>query len=217
MADPPGTGSFKAAAEVVKSVTDLLKPFTDPALGELGEYVADKIRYLRVRNAIKVLSRAEELLHSIGIEPRPVAPRILVAVLEGAGLEEEDELVERWSLLLATAGAGTVVPPAFPSMLRELRGVEAKVLEVLGTAEDPVPGSMSPGLLGGDVRERVGIDQRDFALSTANLLRLGLIVKTSTLVGGPVEMGYDHDGYALSLFGREFILACQGPQGIEPT
>ncbi len=56
------TEVIKASAELAESVRELISPFTDPVLGELGQYIADKIRFLRFRNSLKTVERAREIL-----------------------------------------------------------------------------------------------------------------------------------------------------------
>jgi len=213
-------GGVKAAAEALKSFGDLIKPFTDPVFSQLGEYVADKIRFLRIKNSVRVLVRAREILRDNGLDPVPVEAKILVAVLEGAGLEEENELVERWSRLLASAGAGAKIPPSFPVVLGQLLPDDGRVLDLLlehllrEVKGGWPPGPLYLGITGREVRKNLGLGNPAFMFSVVNLIRLGLVAKTSTLIGGTLEMAYDHDGYALTFFGGEFVKACRGPTSL---
>jgi hypothetical protein len=116
-------------ADLTESVRKLVAPFTDPVLSELGQYLADRIRFLRFRFSLRAVERANEMLAQAGQVPQPVDPKILVAVLEGAGLESDADLVEMWAGLLASAASSSEVLPSFPKILGDLSPEEARILD----------------------------------------------------------------------------------------
>lgn len=103
----------KAGAELAETLRKLIAPFSDPVLSEAGVYIADKIRFLRFQNSLHVLERAKQLLSDSGIDPQAVDLKILVLILESASLESNNELIEKWATLLASAASGGQVLPAF--------------------------------------------------------------------------------------------------------
>jgi Abortive infection alpha len=115
--------------ELAETIRKLVEPFSEPVLSELGLYVADKVRFIRFKNSIKVLERARELLYEHGYEPMVVKPKVLVPILEGAGLEDTDDLIEKWSRLLASAASGGEVLPAFARILAEIGPDEVRILD----------------------------------------------------------------------------------------
>ena len=121
------TDLAKAGAELAETVRKLIAPFLEPVSSEAGLYVAEKIRFVRFQNSLRVLERASQLLANYGINPKAVNLKLLVPILEGAGLEDNDDLIEKWSGLLASAASGGEVLPAFARILAELGPDEAKI------------------------------------------------------------------------------------------
>jgi hypothetical protein len=124
----------KAAAEGGASA------FIETVLGplvEAGEWGRDVIRRQRVKTQIKTLVLANEMLQREGIAATAIDLKTLVPMLDGASLEadDEEEMVVRWAALLANAAAGpdagSDVIPAFPAILRELRPIDAMILDEL--------------------------------------------------------------------------------------
>ena len=205
--------------EVVKAISERIAPFSDPMLSELGLYVAGKIRFIRFKNSIRVLQKAKQILEDQGMEPQPVNLKILVPILENAGLEDENELVDQWARLLASASAGQTVTPAFPTILSQLTPLDAQVLESLWRALQSSSVAVSEGqqyqpITADDLRKTHGLSESDFHLLADNLLRLRLI-----LIGGLVidDMGDEpvpirgYQQIALSELGIRFMNACHGP------
>jgi len=87
-----------------------------------------------MHNVIKVCEWATEMLNKVGIELGPVPLKVLKPILDGAALEEDEEIQELWAALLANAGGGAepgTVSPAYPAILRQLSPNDAKVMRAL--------------------------------------------------------------------------------------
>ncbi|HEX9736281.1 MAG TPA: Abi-alpha family protein [Thermoanaerobaculia bacterium] len=131
-ADEEPTGiDFAGIGKLAETVKEVVKPFLDPVLSESGGYVADRIRFLRFRQGLRVAQKAKALLDQLQIPVNPVPLNILVPILEGASLEEDQELVEQWARLLASASAGEQITPLFPAILARMTSLEARVLQWL--------------------------------------------------------------------------------------
>jgi len=218
----PGGGELRAGADAFRSFTELIKPFTDPALSEFGEYVRDKIRFLRWKNSIRVLERARRILEELGLEPRPVSPKLLVSVLEGVGLEGQSELVERWAGLLASGAAGEKVTPAFPAILSQMSRDDVVLLEIIWNHSEKVP-SLEQIHQRGEravfnlaVREQLLKDDARFILVAENLCRLSLLYRLEPSGLEVSESKSDYAGLALTVLGLKFVQACHGPRTAAP-
>lgn len=94
-----------------------------------------------------------EFLNASGITPHAVSVKVLVPLLDGASLEDEEneEMIDRWAALLAHAAAGApveMVLPSFPRILAELSPAEAVLLDSLyrdATSRDVRPIQVFPG------------------------------------------------------------------------
>ena len=88
----------------------------------------------RFRQAVKLCRRAKQLLDDAGLQAHEVRPGVLVPILEGATLADDDEaLQDRWAALLANAATkpADAIPPSFPYILGQLSATDAKLLDVV--------------------------------------------------------------------------------------
>ena len=221
---------LNSIVEITKSITDLIKPFTDPVLTEAGQYIADKIRFLRYKNSVNILIKAKQILDDQNLTPNPVDLKILVPIMESAGLESDNELIEKWANLLATASITNDVSPRFPKVLSELTGLDVHVLDYILNNErisnktsysfDDNEHVTTYDILKefGDLNAIYPDNNKNKLLyiSLDTLDQLGLIYKIQPKAGE-----IDHDffemsyAYAIkitfSIFGREFVQACTNP------
>lgn len=214
------TDLAKAGKELAETFRKLVEPFSEPVLREIGLYVAEKVRFIRFRNSIRVLERARELLSEYGFEPKAVDPKVLVPILEGAGLEDTNDLIEKWSRLLASAASGGEVLPAFARILAEIGPDEVKILDHVTDYSKRLE------VMAGDVyaidiktlRQYTSLSLEEFAIRMLNLDRLGL-VELITTGGHRFGMKYygdsDLDSVGLTRLGRAFVQACRGPKRIK--
>jgi len=82
----------------------VLKELTTKPLSELGEILADRTRFWRLKNQIKILEEAKAYAESKGISINPIALKTLLPLLEGCSLEEEPSIQELWAKLLIGSG-----------------------------------------------------------------------------------------------------------------
>ncbi|XOF33518.1 MAG: Abi-alpha family protein [Candidatus Electrothrix sp. YB6] len=103
-----------------------------PSVDEAGYLLADRIKFRRFRNQVKILQKSEELLESAGIEARQVPLQTLVPLIEKASLEEDPTLQEMWAQLIAnaaTSDARAGLHRLCVHILSSISPAEAKVLE----------------------------------------------------------------------------------------
>lgn len=214
------TDLVNASKELAETFRKLVEPFSEPVLRELGLYVAEKVRFIRFKNSIRVLERAGQLLSEHGFEPKAVDPKVLVPILEGAGLENTDDLIEMWSRLLASAASGGEVLPAFARILSEIGPDEVKILDHV-TDHSKRLEVMAGEVYATDIktlRQFTSLFPEEFPIRMLNLDRLGL-VELITTGGHRFGMKYygdsDLDSVGLTRLGRAFVQACRGPKRIK--
>ena len=147
------TELIKAAPEIAKGLTavGVAIPFTavvkkmlGPAADELAEMWRDNIRLYRYGNQMRCIEKAEKMAQDAGFTPKAVPPKILFPLLEGASLEEDENLHDMWAALLANASSPTddeKVKPGFSSILQNMTHAEAKLLAWILEHELMVPHS----------------------------------------------------------------------------
>jgi Abortive infection alpha len=81
-----------------------LQQFLGPTAEETGQLLADHVRYFRWRSLLKIVDRAEKHAKKNDLENRAIPLKFLVPFVEHASLQEEEgDLSEMWSKLLANA------------------------------------------------------------------------------------------------------------------
>ena len=164
----------------------------------------------RFRQAVKLCRRAKQLLDDAGLQAHEVRPGVLVPILEGATLADDDEaLQDRWAALLANAATkpADAIPPSFPYILGQLSATDAKLLDVVF---DAVTANAEHDLREDAVNARElahieAIDGRDFDLGLDNLIRLR-VVSTQATYGDLVT-----ETVLLTTLGYELVRACRAP------
>ena len=121
--------SDAVAKTLEKPVDNLLGPITKDvglALGDVGSI----FRFYVHDNLTKVFRRWAEQRHGTPIQPSDF--KRVLALLQGASLQSNDELQERWAALLESTvtDAGTVLP-SFGYTLSQLTAHEARYLDDL--------------------------------------------------------------------------------------
>lgn len=177
---------------------------------EFGQWLADIVRYHRAPAQARLLVRAAAKVRESGLPTAAVEDRLLRAVLEEGGFEDDDAMQERWASLLASAATGMTVPPAYPEILRQLEPIEASVLDELVRVRRPLlHGQMTYLEHLGDVSalEWRHLDNLE-RLQVANWHWHGPV--NVALPEVPAECGLNLELYETQL-GRAFVEACAGP------
>jgi len=143
---------------------DLVQRFLGPLATEVGTGLGYVGTVLRMKLALSMMQKASKILSDAGIDPKPVAPKLFLPILEHASLEDDEYLQERWATLLANvAGSGgkVVVACAFPGILKELSSEEARILtKMYEGLKEEFARSESPAL---PLRTPLGTHSRVFA------------------------------------------------------
>jgi hypothetical protein len=191
----------------------LLARLFGPACDEIGLALQESMRIHRLKNSVRVLRKARQFLEKSNIDPQTVEPRILVPLLEGASLEEDERLSDKWAALLANSlspSSHTKVLPGFVNILTQLSPPEAKILDLLLNrwhTDDDRNGHLQASYL---VQE-LEVSGVEYEVMSGNLIRLGLC-RHFVPPRMDTSDGYDPDGSIhLAQFGIAFVEACRPP------
>src|SRR6266478_6312148 len=114
----------KVAGPVAAAIplTPIIKAILGPAAEELGQRFGDRVRLYRYGRSLEMLKKAEKMAKEAGFTPKSVPIKLLFPLLEGASLEEDEDLHTMWAALLANAAMpenARNVRPAFISVLKQ--------------------------------------------------------------------------------------------------
>src|SRR5579875_1328344 len=85
-----------AAVGAVVPFTAMVKRILGPAADEIAERVRDEIRLYRYGRQLSLLHKAEQMAEEAGFTPKAVPVKALFSLLEGASLEENEDLHTKW-------------------------------------------------------------------------------------------------------------------------
>lgn len=123
------------SSTAVEKGIDLAKGFIDklvsPPIEELGLLVKDQISYWRFNNQVRILNKAKLLCEENDISVKAIPPKLLCPYLENASLEDDDELQDKWAILLVNMvdSQQNIQNHVFPYILSQLSKDEFSLLE----------------------------------------------------------------------------------------
>jgi hypothetical protein len=122
--------------------TGIVKRMLGPASDEVAEMWRDQIRVYRYGRQLKLLEKAERMAQEAGFTPQAVPPKILFPLLEGASMEEDEDLHTMWAALLANAASHEhlqKIRPGFIAILRQMAPDESALLNWMYDALESQP------------------------------------------------------------------------------
>ncbi|CAM4387975.1 Abi-alpha family protein [Flavobacterium terrigena] len=194
----------------VEKGIDLVKGFVEKLVGstleETGLLMSDKIRLFRLKNQIKMLSKAQEICIQNNISIKQISLKTLVPLLEYSSLEEDNTLQEKWCNLLVNivSEKERFESSVFPYILSQLSTNE--VIELDDLFEKKINNPFIISLKN---------------LNIQNLQRLGLIKIVTSLetVFYKDDFGNSFDylqneqnknlNYVITELGEEFVISCK--------
>lgn len=207
------TTSTLAVAYVADKI---IVPFANKLLGGY----ADDLKALFDSRAKKLFSKSEEMLADTNIEPQPVELKVLKPLIEGAILEENESLVDKWAALLANAASSAagkdLVEPSFADVLKQLTPPQARLLDLLYkqvTAEQMQrEHSRYHAFQLDPVRKALELPFADFERCMDNLIRLRLC--TRIVPARNINFLKPDRSFPTTeptMFGYAFVTACTPP------
>lgn len=202
--DHISTELTKASIEkALETAESFLSRLLGPALEEAGLLLKEKVRLCRLKNQLRILGKAQDMLREAGLEPNAVPLRTLLPLLEGSSLEDDESLSSKWAALIANAAGGTMLEgshPAFPKILGEMSPQEALMLDRLTDQG----GEARWESFRQDFAKELLLSVDDVNQKYTNLFRLGLCrIHRKQDKGDPV--------ISISPFGQYFVRACTRP------
>lgn len=125
--------SSKAIEKGLDIAKDFLDKLITPAVEEAGLLLKDQVSLWRLKNQIKVLSKAREYCLRQKIDPKTISLKLLTPLLDNASLEEEEILQDKWAYLLGNMvdSEQNIDNHVFPYLLSQLSVEEFELLELV--------------------------------------------------------------------------------------
>ncbi|WP_312820400.1 Abi-alpha family protein [Kaistella carnis] len=126
---------FDIKSSTIEKGLEIAKSFVDklvmPTVEETGLLMKDHMTMWRFKNQIKMLNKAQEYCVKHQISPKKISLKVLAPLLEYSSLEEEEEMQDKWSILLTNLidSEQNIENHVFPYILSQLSKDEFFPLE----------------------------------------------------------------------------------------
>lgn len=191
----------KIGVKIVESTLEFLNKIVGAPIEEISNLLVDQIKFIRYKNQITILQKAEKYIKKKEITTKAIPIKILAPLLEQSSLEEDEFFQDKWANLLVNMvdSEKNFQSNVFPYLLNQISKEEYVELEELLRIEINHKKVLdSQAILRESGKNRTGeyfrtnqkikqIEQDGFELSLknfelANLVRLGLIRRTPPLI-----------------------------------
>jgi hypothetical protein len=219
--------SAKAAQEIAKVAGNGIDAAREVG-GFISRFVAgpieqgmgifeDRLRYMRWERQVRFMRRSEQVLRELGfVAPtRPVPLKVAIPLLQGASIEEDDHLQDRWVNLLinaANANSGIEIQRSYIEILGQITSLEAIILDVVYAL--PFESIQHDGVVTEDFPHSATVATKedkslpelsdDVKLAIGNLARVGCLK-----VGFTWGNGENFSRVNPTMLGQAFVRACR--------
>lgn len=230
----PDDETTREVAKATRAVADASGKLVDAAK-EVGGFIArfiaaplaqgagiyeDKLKYMRWERQLRLMRNAEDVIAECGFgaPTRPLPMKVAIPLFQGASLEDDDALQDRWVNLLVNAAFGESnleVRRAYVEILGQIDPLEAQILDRIyalpfeQTRHAGVVTSSLPNQVEVATQEnREGPEPSDAVCAAlANLKRLGCVALGTSWGGGEYFVTVNP-----TRLGRDFVAACRRPR-----
>ena len=218
------------AKQGLEPIGDIVKRIAGPLADEIGESLAVLARPYRIMLSVKMFQKTQRMLKEAGIVPQTVPPRLFLPIMEGASIQDDEDLHSRWAALLANAAVSpTLVHPSFIEILKQLTPEDAQLLDRLyDSCKAKRHRAVTPwvDLITYAERERRVAEGENPYVPFQNLIRLSLIETVYTIDSSKVKIRFAQgrsskfegkldDHYELTESADLFVQACRAPKTID--
>lgn len=230
-------GTTKEVAKTINQVakvTEKLGRFMAKILGEplqdAAGMLADRVKYVRWEQQIRLVDRCEEIIKSRHLEGKtiPAPPKAIIPIFELASLESDPELHELWAQLLTSFADPDMlgkVRTAFIDIIKQLEPIDAKTLQVIYTLYQNRYSTnlkLSPSQARIDkqsIRNEVKMDLATYEATIDNLIRVRCIasyVSNDTIdidlpddsISADISFYQGYDAVCITALGMAFVESC---------
>lgn len=122
------SSTIEKGLEIAKNFVDKL---IMPSVEETGLLMKDQVTMWRFKNQVKMLNKAKEYCEKHNIAPKKISLKVLSPLLEYSSLEEEEQMQDKWSILLSNLidSEQNIENHVFPYILSQLSSDEFLPLE----------------------------------------------------------------------------------------
>jgi Abortive infection alpha len=199
---------LKPIDKIIDAGKEFLQKIISPPLEEVGLLFADKVKFWRLQNQLKVLLKAEDFLKANNIKTKKVSLKLLTPLLEDCSMEEDENLQEKWASLLANTirEDSKIDTTVFSYILSQITTTEAQIFDkiinrVIERADNKNGESITTFSYNQIDHRALKINKNDIFNELDNLIRLRLLKE--------IDPGRTGLLYQVTMLGLSFYRSCQ--------
>ena len=129
------TNKIDISSTMLEKSIDIAKQFLDklvsPAVEEVGLLLRDTVAMWKFKNQVRILNKAKAYCEKNNISPKVISLKLLCPLLDGAALEEEVILQDKWAILLSNMSDSeqNIQNHVFPYILGQISSNEFNFLD----------------------------------------------------------------------------------------
>lgn len=114
---------------------DIAKNFVDkliiPSIEETGLLIKEQVTFWKFKNQVKMLNKAKAYCDKHKVNPKTISLKLLCPLLDYSALEEDDELQDKWAILLSNMvdSEQNIQNHVFPYILSQISSNEFALLD----------------------------------------------------------------------------------------
>jgi hypothetical protein len=210
-----------AALVSALKVTQFFQALFGKATDQVADQLAVEVRRWCLIRQLQLFAKVQQMLKDAGLKPGVVSPKTLFPLLEGAALEEDENLHDMWAALLANASSpdGSKVRPGFIATLKQMAPDEARLLSLMLDRRCGRPGvNLNDPFDVGELMEahqsvQIPGDSDPFSYhACVQTLHSEQLIEP---LPDPENFRFQIKSYALTMRGLAFVIACRPPKAKE--
>lgn len=205
------------AIDAARAAGGFIAQFVAGSLEQGMGIFEDRLRYMRRERQLRLMHRADQMLKELGlaVPNRAVPLKLAIPLIQGASLEEDDELQDRWAALLVNASNadfGSEIQRVHIEILEQITALEAKILDTVYSLS--FEGAQHAGVVTIELPVSARIvnegemnfvePSEEMVLAIGNLARIGCLRTTLTVGGGEIFGRVNP-----TMLGSSFVRACR--------
>lgn len=204
--------------QLADEASRFLEKVVRPPLEELGELLADNVRYWRFKNQVNIILKAKSFLEQRGIQPKKIPLKTLAPLLEHSSWEEDPDMQTKWASLLANAVSSDYsydIHSTYVEVLNQLSPLEACLLDLLFNEYERTPSDKKDALSFSKEKicQIMHIPSENFDILVGNLFRLNLLQPPAShggvLIGEYPIVLRTYEVIQLTPLGCSFVRHCR--------
>lgn len=202
--------------DLANNVGGFIAPLIRGSLEQGIGIFEDKLKYMRWERQIRLMNQAEEYMKKQGIVEiiNPIPLKFAIPLLQGASLEDNDDLQDLWAKLLvnSVSDKGIELKRVYIDILERLSPLEAKIIQKIYSLpfdenqHKHIITYLLPEFIdvqSDESKETPPLKNSEVELALINLARIGCISPVKTIGGGEI-----YSIINLTLLGKKFYEAC---------